>query len=95
VQNFWRWFFPAELVIPRREPLVFTNGYKLDEVRMAKGALSIEAFCEKYAVGRTKAYGEIVAGRLKAVKAGKRTLIPEDSAEEWLRSLPALHQAEV
>jgi hypothetical protein len=51
------------------------------------GALSIPEFCTRYAVGRSFAYQEIGAGRLKAVKAGSRTLIPVQAAEVWLSSL--------
>ena len=54
-------------------------------------AMSVQAFCERYDIGRTKAYEEINAGRLKARKAGRRTIITSDDAEEWLSHLPALH----
>jgi excisionase family DNA binding protein len=53
---------------------------------MSKAALSIEDFCNSYSVGKTTAYEEINAGRLHAVKVGRRTLIPEQSAVEWLQS---------
>jgi excisionase family DNA binding protein len=55
---------------------------------MDKRAFSISEFCARYSIGRTRAYEEIAAGRLRAVKAGQRTLIPEDSAEAWLEALP-------
>jgi excisionase family DNA binding protein len=54
---------------------------------MSKAAFSIEDFCNSYSVGKTTAYEEIAAGRLRAVKAGRRTLIPEQSAADWLNSL--------
>ncbi|MCS3503765.1 excisionase family DNA binding protein [Bradyrhizobium japonicum] len=54
---------------------------------MLKAALSIDDFCRSYGVGKTTAYEEINAGRLRAVKAGRRTLIPEQSAADWLKSL--------
>jgi excisionase family DNA binding protein len=41
-------------------------------------------------ISRSKAYEEIAAGRLKAVKCGSRTLIPYASGEAWLASLPEL-----
>ena len=47
-------------------------------------------FCKTYDIGRTKVYAEINAGRLKARKAGTRTIIGDDDAEEWWRSLPAI-----
>jgi len=53
-----------------------------------KRAFSISEFCCRFGVGRTTAYGEIKAGRLQVVKAGKRTLVPADSAESWLKNLP-------
>jgi excisionase family DNA binding protein len=58
----------------------------------APRALSINEFCNRYAIGRTTTYREIAAGRLRAVKAGRRTLIPRESAEAWLAALPALNQ---
>jgi excisionase family DNA binding protein len=53
-------------------------------------AYSIKEFCCRYNVGRTKVYKEIAAGRLHAVKVGRRTLIRKDDAEAWLAALPAL-----
>jgi excisionase family DNA binding protein len=54
----------------------------------ATRAFSINEFCRAYGIGRTTAYAEIAAGRLRAVKAGGRTLIAADAAETWLASLP-------
>jgi len=51
-------------------------------------ALSIAEFCRRYCVGRSKAYEEIKAGRLRATKIGRRTLIIVDDAEAWLLSRP-------
>jgi excisionase family DNA binding protein len=51
-------------------------------------AFPIIEFCRRYGIGRTTAYAEIAAGRLRAVKVGKRTLISVDAAEAWLVSLP-------
>ena len=55
--------------------------------------MSLRDFCQRYDIGRTKAYEEINSGRLKARKAGRRTIITTDDAEEWLSRLPALHGA--
>ena len=57
------------------------------------GALSINAFCRVYSIGRTAAYAAIQSGRLQAQKSGRRTIIPVASAEAWLASLPALGAA--
>jgi hypothetical protein len=56
-------------------------------------AMSIDGFCKGYGIGRTKAYEEINAGRLRARKAGRRTIITADDAEDWLNRLPALQEA--
>jgi Helix-turn-helix domain len=56
-------------------------------------AMSVQAFCDRYDIGRTRAYEEIHAGRLKARKAGRRTIITLDDAEEWLSRLPVFHEA--
>jgi excisionase family DNA binding protein len=53
-------------------------------------ALSIDEFWSRYGVGRTTAYREIAARRLRAVKVGRRTLITHDAAEAWLASLPSV-----
>ena len=53
-------------------------------------AMSIAEFCERYGPGRTKAYEELKSGRLRGRKIGKRTIITEDDAEDWLWHLPAI-----
>jgi excisionase family DNA binding protein len=60
------------------------------ERRAHQRAMSIDEFCRDYGVGRTTAYEELNAGRLRARKCGKRTIITTDAAEDWLRALPAL-----
>jgi excisionase family DNA binding protein len=56
----------------------------------AKRARTIKQFCADYGVGRTFTYAEIKAGRLRAVKAGDRTLILQADSDAWARSLPKL-----
>jgi excisionase family DNA binding protein len=55
---------------------------------MSASAFSIDDFCSRFGIGRTKVYEEIRSGRLEAVKVGRRTLITEQAGQEWLRSLP-------
>jgi len=43
---------------------------------------------DRLGISRSKAYEEIAAGRLKAVKCGSRTLITCESGRAWLNSLP-------
>jgi excisionase family DNA binding protein len=61
--------------------------------RSRQRAMSIDEFCERYGPGRTKAYEELKSGRLRARKCGKRTIITEDDAEDWLRRLPVIELA--
>ena len=56
-------------------------------------AYSISDFCRRFGIGTTKTYEEIKAGRLRAVNAGGRTLIPAADAQAWFESLPRLHTA--
>jgi hypothetical protein len=60
--------------------------------RVQQRGMSIPQFCERYGVGRTKAYEEIKAKRLRARKAGKRTIIRDDDAEDWFQHLPEVAQ---
>jgi excisionase family DNA binding protein len=59
----------------------------------SRRAFPISEFCRLYGIGRTKAYAEIAAGRLRALKVGRRTLIIYDAAEAWLASRPELRPA--
>ena len=61
--------------------------------RARQRAMSVAQFCQNYATGRTTAYQEINSGRLRARKCGKHTIITEDDAEDWLRSLPVIEAA--
>jgi excisionase family DNA binding protein len=65
---------------------------EISQLEPARGArpraMSIAEFSERYGVGRTTIYEEIKLGRLRARKCRKRTVITEDDAEDWLRSLP-------
>jgi excisionase family DNA binding protein len=53
-----------------------------------RSAMSVREFCTRFSVGRTTAYQEIRAKRLKARKCGDRAIIADSDAEEWLRCLP-------
>jgi len=50
-------------------------------------AYTMAEYCQRYKVGRTKAYQEINAGRLKAVKVGSKTIIRADDAASTLVGL--------
>jgi excisionase family DNA binding protein len=51
-------------------------------------AYSVENFGQVFNIGRSMIYEEIRAGRLKARKAGARTLITHEDAMAWLNALP-------
>jgi hypothetical protein len=53
-------------------------------------AMSIEQFCQRYEIGRSMAYAEIREGRLRARKCGRRTIIVDDDADNWLQHLPVI-----
>ncbi|HRQ60058.1 MAG TPA: helix-turn-helix domain-containing protein [Alphaproteobacteria bacterium] len=56
---------------------------------MKKELLTITEFCSIANIGRTNAYRLINSGAIKAVKIGKKTLIPLEALEEWISSLTA------
>jgi hypothetical protein len=53
-----------------------------------KGALSLKEFMKWSTLGRTKALEEIESRRLRAVKVGRRLLIPVEAATDWLEAQP-------
>jgi excisionase family DNA binding protein len=54
-------------------------------------AYTIAEACAAGRIGRTSLYALIKSGELKAVKRGRRTLIPADELERFISSLPVLH----
>lgn len=65
-----------------QQPIVDT---KTSEPRRV---LSIAEFVELYGISRAKTYQLLNAGELRAVKVGRRTLIPVAAAEAWFHDLP-------
>jgi hypothetical protein len=51
-------------------------------------AMDMNRFCRWASVGRTKAYDEIKAGRLRVRKIGSKTVVLLSDAEQWLQALP-------
>jgi len=62
------------------------------ERRERQRALSINEFSRAYGIGRSKIYEELTSGRLRGRKVGKRTIITEVDAEDWLQCLPTVSE---
>jgi excisionase family DNA binding protein len=50
--------------------------------------MTVPEFMRWARIGRTKTYEELAAGRLRAVKVGRKTLIRMPDAHDWARSNP-------
>jgi len=50
--------------------------------------MTMGEFLARYSIGRTTAYREVAAGRLKLRKLGSATRIARVDAEAWANSLP-------
>jgi excisionase family DNA binding protein len=61
----------------------------IDNIPSNKLAYTITEAVQLSGIGRTKLYEALTSGKLKAVKAGRRTLIFPDDLRQWLASLPA------
>lgn len=57
-------------------------------------AVSILQGCQMIGLSRSSIYREIEAGRIKALKAGVRTLLPVKSLRAWLSTLPKVERPE-
>jgi hypothetical protein len=57
---------------------------------LQRRAYSIPEFCAVYNIGRSKAYEEAKAGRLRVRKIGRASIITHDDAEEWLDNLETI-----
>ena len=54
------------------------------------GALTIDEFAKTFKIGRTSTYRLIGAGKLRAVKVSRKTLVLVKDANDWAQSLPSL-----
>jgi excisionase family DNA binding protein len=55
-----------------------------------RAALKVSEACASLSISRSKLYEEIAAGRIRVLKAGRRTLVPTSAISAWLDSLPDL-----
>ena len=54
-----------------------------------RAAYRVEETRQMLSISRTKLYEEIAAGRIRALKCGRRTLIPASEITAWLDGLSA------
>ena len=78
----------SKIGMPR--PNIELSGHDKLEPEAGPVAIEVNAFCEQYALGRSKAYGLIADGSLVAKKMGRKTLIDVRSAKNWYNNLPDL-----
>lgn len=50
-----------------------------------KNAYTPAEICRRNGIGKTTLYAEIKAGRLEAIKVGRRTLITASAERAWLK----------
>lgn len=55
---------------------------------MTPDFVSVDSFCKLSGLGRTTVYYRLADGSLRAVKAGRRTLIDYKHAQAWLAARP-------
>jgi predicted site-specific integrase-resolvase len=56
----------------------------------APEALTLDEFCKRVKIGRTKAYEEVRAGRLVVRKNGKKSIVTAEDGQRYLDNLPRL-----
>jgi excisionase family DNA binding protein len=54
-------------------------------------AHSVPEACSIACAGRTALYQAIRSGALRAVKRGRRTLIPDEDLRRWVQALPPVN----
>ena len=60
------------------------------QMSSATEALTLEEFCKRVKMGRTKAYEEVRAGRLIVRKNGKKSIVIAEDGQRYLDNLPRL-----
>lgn len=71
---------------------MFTNDGK--EIHMKPELLTIPQFCKLANCGTTRAYQLISSNEVRAVKMGRRTLIPRKAFNDWIDSLTSYSSQE-
>ncbi len=77
---------PATAFPGGRWPSVWGKGYRTMDL---PELMTMADFLVRFSIGRTTAYREVAAGRLKIRKLGTATRIARADAEAWANGLPA------
>ena len=56
---------------------------------MTRTLYAVPETCQRLSIGRSTLYELIADGQIKAVKIGRRTLIPNEELERYVASLPS------
>jgi excisionase family DNA binding protein len=59
-------------------------------IEPSPAAMTVKDFTNWTGLSRSSLYREFASGRIKALKVGKRTLIPTAEAQRWMAALPEL-----
>ncbi|MGE3231730.1 MAG: hypothetical protein AB7J30_20060, partial [Hyphomicrobium sp.] len=51
----------------------------------ARRSFSVDEFCARHGISRSLFYDEVRDGRLRIVKAGRRSLVTVEAEAEWLK----------
>jgi excisionase family DNA binding protein len=65
----------------------------IEQPAAVSDSLTIDELSKREGVSRTYIYREINAGRLKARKRGRRTIILREDVRAWLKALPEYQPA--
>jgi hypothetical protein len=60
-----------------------------------KQLLTITDFTAQYSLSRTSLYREVMAGRLRLTKVGRRSFIAIEDAQTWLQNLRKSDQSSI
>ena len=60
----------------------------------SRGAMNVEEFLKWSGISRWLFYKLVKSGHIRPRKARRRTVIPIEEAERWLRELPELNRAD-
>jgi excisionase family DNA binding protein len=67
---------------------IVPSAVRLENIMMKQESFSVSDVCKATGLGRTSVFELIKRGKLRAIKAGRRTLIRHDDLMSYLDTLP-------